>query len=85
MTTKTSKRWYDSYKAWGGDAHIFNPIGWDQRNHQKSWYKEEITAEEFLRRFKNSEFICTALHYQQSGMNDVEYYFSCVMYEDDDA
>ena len=49
---KTSQDWFDDALSVNGYhlTKILDPIGWDIKNYQYSWYEEEISLKEFLRR-----------------------------------
>lgn len=91
MNERTSKQWYDAYVRWGGCIVIYDPDGWDRRNWEYSWFEERITAEEFLRRANRSTQI-TAWDFDRNKatdkcrpMGDLEYYFTCVVREDEET
>jgi hypothetical protein len=80
MIEKTSKQWWGEYCDWGGKSCISDATGWDPRDRRKSWHRESITAEEFLRRIRNSEMV-----YEKNlwDISDIEYYFTLVVREGD--
>lgn len=46
---KTSEEWQKTYHS-----TILDPDGWDRSNFDYSWYKENITFNEFVTRAMNS-------------------------------
>ena len=49
---KTSQEWYEEICS--SEISIMDPDGWDRRNFRYSWYEEEITKSEFIRRIIHS-------------------------------
>jgi len=79
MMKKTSKNWYREYLDWGGISSIVEPDGWSPRAGWESFYKEKITAEEFMERVR-----CSSMCYEKNiwDMSDIEYYFTVVVREE---
>jgi len=50
---KTSNEWASIHPDLK-DNMIFNPDGWDRNNFHYSYFREEITLEEFNKRLSNS-------------------------------
>ena len=50
---KTSEEWYPIIFP-KKEVVIMDPDGWDRSNWKFSWYKEEITRDEFNKRVMNS-------------------------------
>lgn len=53
MELKTSEQWSAIHKESTGQI-VMDPDGWDRKNYDYSWHKEEITREEFMNRLSNS-------------------------------
>ena len=59
MKLKTSALWAVIHKALTGQI-VMDPDGWDRKNYDYSWNKEEISHEEFMKRLENSTTVTIA-------------------------
>ena len=59
MKLKTSEQWSIIHKALTGQI-VVDPDGWDRKNYDYAWHKEEISHEEFIRRLENSTTVTIA-------------------------
>ena len=59
MELKTSEQWSVIHKSLTGQI-VMDPDGWDRKNYDYSWSKEEINYEEFMKRLESSTTVTIA-------------------------
>ena len=59
MTLKTSEQWAAIHRESTGQI-VMDPDGWDRKNYEYSWHKEEISHEEFMKRLESSTTVTIA-------------------------
>ena len=51
---KTSAQWHSLLETKYRGSYVMDPDGWDRKNYDYSFYQEQITEEEFWKRFFRS-------------------------------
>ena len=82
MKQVTSNRWWADYCRWGGQSFLIDPAGWGNGNWRYAWFREKITADEFIERFMSSVRI-SAPSSNYHNMTDIEEYFVVVCHEEE--
>ena len=59
MNLKTSEQWSVIHKSLTGQI-VIDPDGWDRKNYEYSWHKEEISYDEFMNRLEKSTTVTIA-------------------------